>query len=73
MQCSSALCPPLHSMADVHPQHAVHRALAQMYTGHMQREFVPPDADAEANGPAPPGTREYLKQVSSRGRPSIAS
>lgn len=50
------------------------RARAQMYTGHMQREFVPPqpacDDAAKAGCEA---SRTYLKQVSSRERPSMAS
>ncbi|KAK9843949.1 hypothetical protein WJX81_000244 [Elliptochloris bilobata] len=45
----------------------------QMYTGHMQREFAPPHADAGADGPAVQASREITKQVSSRERPSIAS
>jgi len=38
-----------------------------MYMGYMQRDFEPPDPDE------PAATRSYLKQVSSRERPSMAS
>jgi hypothetical protein len=42
-------------------------ACIQMYMGYMQRDFEPPDPDE------PAATRSYLKQVSSRERPSMAS
>ena len=40
-----------------------------MYMGHMQRDFEPPEPAADE----PAATRSYLKQVSSRERPSMAS